>query len=215
MRQFLKINAAFLTVIFCCPPLLAGDWQKPNWSYMDKHRNMTIQTPGAVLPPKGPWQKVGDIQIPKGISAISVRKEPCKHHVSICSDTLFEFDKSTLTPDAEAALKLAAAKVQALGLHPISIEGHTDAKGDDEYNQKLSEKRAERVKNWLLENHVVDPRAKVVGFGKKQPVAPNTNSDGTDNPKGRQRNRRVEIVVDTCTTLQSSAADTTSSTKAQ
>src|SRR5215469_1712757 len=112
MRHLLLTPPAIFISIFCCTQSLAGDWQQPNWSYMDKHKNLTIQKPGEVLPPKGKWIKPGEIQIPKGINAISVRKEPCKHHVSICSDTLFQFDKSTLTPDAEAALKLAAAKVK-------------------------------------------------------------------------------------------------------
>jgi hypothetical protein len=93
--------------------------------------------------------------------------------------------------------------IQKLGPHPVKVEGHTDGKGTEEYNQTLSEKRAERVKNWLLENHVAPVAAvSTEGFGKRKPVAPNTKPDGSDNPQGRALNRRVEIVVDTCKSVE-------------
>ncbi len=76
------------------------------------------------------------------------------------------------------------------------ISGHTDSKGSEEYNQKLSEKRAESVKKWLIENAGVNPKIiEISGYGESRPVAPNTNPDGSDNPEGRQKNRRVEIVI--------------------
>jgi outer membrane protein OmpA-like peptidoglycan-associated protein len=153
----------------------------------------------------GKFQGAGDIAIPKGWAAVKVVKANCKHRVSVCADTLFEFDKSTLTPDAEATLKLVGPKIAELGPHPIKIEGHTDSKGEDAYNQSLSERRAERVKNWLMSNHYIPVSSTIEGFGEKHPVAANTKPDGTDNPQGRQLNRRVEIVVDTCTTLEAPA----------
>ena len=79
------------------------------------------------------------------------------------------------------------------------IEGHTDALGPDWYNDKLSEKRAQVVRNWLVERGFLRPeQATVKAFGKRRPVAPNTKADGSDDPEGRKQNRRVEIVVQTC-----------------
>jgi hypothetical protein len=92
--------------------------------------------------------------------------------------------------------------IENAGPHPVVIEGHTDSVGTDEYNQELSERRAERVRNWLLEHRVVERRAvSTIGFGEKKPVAPNTKPDGKDNPPGRALNRRVEVVVNTCAKL--------------
>ena len=76
------------------------------------------------------------------------------------------------------------------------IEGHTDGKGDDNYNEKLSERRAASVRNWLA-FHGVRTAMTTRGWGKSKPVAPNTKPDGSDDPEGRQKNRRVEITVKT------------------
>jgi outer membrane protein OmpA-like peptidoglycan-associated protein len=89
--------------------------------------------------------------------------------------------------------------VEIIGQYPkarITIDGYTDAKGADAYNLQLSEKRAASVKSWLVQKGGVDgKRIKTKGWGKANPVAPNTNPDGSDNPEGRQKNRRVEITV--------------------
>jgi outer membrane protein OmpA-like peptidoglycan-associated protein len=162
-----------------------------NW---DKIKVGPIQTPGEIQTPKGNWQVPGEIQVPKGIQQIT---EKCKHRLLIKADTLFDFDKYTLTEKSAAVLSQLGPALKQFGVHPITIEGHTDAKGSDDYNQKLSEKRAEIVRDWLVYYKFI-PAASVAGFGKRQPVAPNTNPDGSDNPEGRALNRRVEIVVDTC-----------------
>ncbi|MDP7239531.1 MAG: OmpA family protein, partial [Candidatus Latescibacteria bacterium] len=76
------------------------------------------------------------------------------------------------------------------------IFGHTDSKGSDAYNQKLSEKRALSVKTWLLTNtNISKYLLHTIGLGETQPVAPNEKEDGSDNPEGRAQNRRVEILV--------------------
>jgi outer membrane protein OmpA-like peptidoglycan-associated protein len=78
----------------------------------------------------------------------------------------------------------------------VLIEGHTDGKGTHPYNIKLSENRAASVKKWLVENAGVSgSRITTRGWGETKPVAPNTNPDGSDNPAGRQKNRRVEITI--------------------
>lgn len=77
-----------------------------------------------------------------------------------------------------------------------TIDGHTDGKGDEAYNQKLSERRAESVRAWLAA-HGASLGMATRGWGKKKPIAPNAKPDGKDDPEGRQKNRRVEIAVKT------------------
>jgi outer membrane protein OmpA-like peptidoglycan-associated protein len=78
----------------------------------------------------------------------------------------------------------------------VRVDGHIDSKGRDAYNQSLSERRAAAVKQWLAEKEGLD-RTKMAtrGFGAKRPVAPNAKPDGLDDPDGRQKNRRAEIVL--------------------
>ena len=80
----------------------------------------------------------------------------------------------------------------------IRLEGHTDSIGGRDYNLKLSEARARSVRDWLARNGHVPASAPVRGFGFDRPVAPNRTADGKDDPAGRQKNRRVEVVVDAC-----------------
>jgi outer membrane protein OmpA-like peptidoglycan-associated protein len=85
--------------------------------------------------------------------------------------------------------------IGAGGEGSISIEGHTDSRGDDAYNQRLSLARAEAVKAYLVEKGVAAGRLRTVGLGETRPVAPNANADGSDNEAGRQQNRRVEVIL--------------------
>ena len=77
----------------------------------------------------------------------------------------------------------------------MSVEGHTDSIGSDAYNQKLSERRAENVASALESGGVSAEKVTAKGYGKRYPVAPNSNPDGTDNAAGRAKNRRVEVVI--------------------
>jgi outer membrane protein OmpA-like peptidoglycan-associated protein len=112
--------------------------------------------------------------------------------IKLPSDVLFEFAKSDLTPAAQAALDEVETQLgSAKGA--ITIEGHTDAIGDEPSNQLLSEARAASVQAALQERLGSGFTLDAVGFGESRPVAPNTNPDGSDNPDGRAQNRRVEI----------------------
>jgi outer membrane protein OmpA-like peptidoglycan-associated protein len=116
--------------------------------------------------------------------------------VSLSGDVLFDFDKASLRPDALPMLDKVAALIDAQKPPSVSIEGHTDAKGDDDYNKRLSEQRAESVRTYLVERRQVAPDLlKAVGLGELRPVAPNATATGDDDPDGRQKNRRVEIVL--------------------
>ncbi|MGZ7041332.1 MAG: OmpA family protein, partial [Thermoanaerobaculia bacterium] len=117
--------------------------------------------------------------------------------IDLNADVLFEFDKADLLPKAEETLKKAADVIRERGPKgAVRVEGHTDGKGDDNYNMKLSVRRAESVRNWLTQKGGLSGvNFTTKGFGRTQPVAPNTNPDGSDNPEGRQKNRRVTIVM--------------------
>jgi len=156
------------------------------------------QTPKEIQKPADTWQKPGAIQVPRGIQAIHAEAEKCAQRFQVVSDALFEFDKATLTPNAEETLNALVPLLAKAGKHPARVEGHTDAKGADAYNQTLSEKRAQTVKDWLVARGVLPAATPTAGWGKRHPVAPNAKSDGSDDPAGRQKNRRVEVVLDLC-----------------
>jgi outer membrane protein OmpA-like peptidoglycan-associated protein len=176
-----------------------GNWQVPGEIQQPKG---TLQQPSDIQQPKGTWQQPGEIQVPKGTEAIQVRVVPtnrCEQRLSVVGDALFDFDKSHLRPEAEETLKAAGPEIAKLGGKPTRIEGHTDAKGSDAYNQRLSEARATTVRAWLAGQGLVPAGTPIKGFGKTKPIAPNATPDGRDDPDGRQKNRRVEVVFDTCT----------------
>ncbi len=156
------------------------------------------QVPGQIRAPTGPWQKPGEIQVPKGIQAIHAEKATCEERLTTVADALFEFDKATLNPDAEQTLAVLGPQIAQRGKHPVVIEGHTDAIGSDAHNQALSEQRAAAVRGWLAAHGYVPALTPIKGYGKKRPVAPNAKPDGSDDPVGRQKNRRVEVVIKTC-----------------
>lgn len=114
--------------------------------------------------------------------------------IELAADVLFDFDKANLRPEAGPALEKVVAVLKNYANAATTIEGHTDSIGNDNYNQSLSERRAASVKTWLTSNGATNPMT-TRGWGKKKSVAPNTKPDGSDNPEGRQKNRRVEITV--------------------
>jgi outer membrane protein OmpA-like peptidoglycan-associated protein len=118
--------------------------------------------------------------------------------IELNADVLFDFDKYTLRPEAAETLRKVGQVVSGYPNAPLSIEGHTDGKGTHPYNMKLSENRADAVKQWLVGNAGVQAsRIRTAGLGETKPVAPNTNPNGSDNPQGRQKNRRVELTLQT------------------
>lgn len=115
--------------------------------------------------------------------------------LTLPENVLFDFDAAALRPEAEAALAKIQTVLAEYADAPVEVVGHTDAKGDDAYNQTLSERRAQAVVAWLGGRGVPAARLTAVGRGEAAPVAENAAADGSDNPAGRQQNRRVEIVV--------------------
>jgi len=130
------------------------------------------------------------------VEDLRVKESTTEVRVEMAADILFDFDKAIIKPQADAALHQLSALIVSRGKGNVRIEGYTDAKGSDLHNQNLSLRRAESVRSWLAEKSAIDwARMTAEGMGAKNPVAPNTKPDGSDDPDGRQRNRRVEIVI--------------------
>ena len=116
--------------------------------------------------------------------------------ISLSGDVLFNFDKWEIRPEAEKTLYEIAKVIKELKKENVLIEGHTDSKGSDSYNLKLSTKRADSVKAWFLEKGNLNQVMFLTkGYGEAKPVEPNTHPDGSDYPEGRSKNRRVEIKI--------------------
>ncbi|HWT71103.1 MAG TPA: OmpA family protein [Oxalicibacterium sp.] len=114
---------------------------------------------------------------------------PTSEKVTFAADAFFDFDKAVLKPDGKAKLNDLVSKLQDLNLEVVIAVGHTDSIGSDSYNQKLSVRRAEAVKSYLVSKGVESNRVYTEGKGEKQPVATNKTA------AGRAQNRRVEIEV--------------------
>jgi len=114
---------------------------------------------------------------------------PVAEKVTLAADVLFDFDKSVLKNEGKNKLDDLASKVKAINLEVVIAIGHTDSIGSDAYNQKLSVRRAESVKAYMVSKGVEPNRIYTEGKGEKQPVASNKTKDG------RAKNRRVEIEV--------------------
>ena len=115
--------------------------------------------------------------------------KPMSQKITFAADAFFDFDKSVLKPEAKAKLDDLVSKLAPINLEVIIAVGHTDGIGSDAYNNKLSVRRAESVKAYLVSKGIEPNRVYTEGKGKKQPVADNKTAEG------RAKNRRVEIEV--------------------
>lgn len=122
--------------------------------------------------------------------------KPVYKNISLASGATFELGGSTLSAEGKAAVADTLAKFKGEKIESVIIEGHTDSSGAASFNQQLSEKRAEAVKNEMVANGVDASVIKTVGHGESKPVASN------DTREGRAKNRRVEIKVDAKTRQQ-------------
>ena len=109
--------------------------------------------------------------------------------VTYAADAFFDFNKSVIKPEGKAKLDDLIGKIQGINLEVIIAVGHTDSVGSDAYNQKLSVRRSEAVKAYLVSKGIEKNRVYTEGKGEKQPVADNKTAEG------RAKNRRVEIEV--------------------
>ena len=114
---------------------------------------------------------------------------PAATKITYAADAFFDFDKAVIKPEGKAKLDDLIGKIQGINLEVIIAVGHTDSVGSDTYNQKLSVRRSEAVKAYLVSKGIEKNRVYTEGKGEKQPVADNKTAEG------RAKNRRVEIEV--------------------
>lgn len=154
----------------------SGDcWRNANWT-------PATAAPGCGAPVAAPNAAPAPAAAPAAPVAAASK-------VTYAADAFFDFDKAVVKPAGKAKLDDLVSKVQGINLEVIIAVGHTDSVGSDAYNQKLSVRRAEAVKAYLVSKGIEKNRIYTEGKGEKQPVASNKTTEG------RSKNRRVEIEV--------------------
>jgi outer membrane protein OmpA-like peptidoglycan-associated protein len=124
------------------------------------------------------------------VESLESRRET---RLTLAADVLFRFNKASLTPKARSRLAEVVSRVRAAKPKRATVEGYTDSKGSDAYNDRLSLRRAQAVARALEQRLGGDaPSLRTVGRGEEDPVAEN-EVDGEDNPRGRAKNRRVTV----------------------
>jgi OmpA-OmpF porin, OOP family len=126
---------------------------------------------------------------PKPEPKPEAKPKPVAEKVTFAADVLFDFDKAVIKPEGKSKLDDLANKVRGINLEVVIAIGHADSIGSDAYNQKLSVRRSESVKAYLVSKGIEPNRVYTEGKGEKQPVASNKTADG------RAKNRRTEIEV--------------------
>lgn len=175
----------------------AGDcWHTGTWTPADativgcdgvmaKAAAVPAPTPPAEPPPPPP----PPVAKPEPPLVVPPAPQPVSEKVTFDTDTFFDFDKSILKPEGKSKLTELASRLAGMTVEVVVAVGHTDAIGTDAYNQKLSERRAQAVKDFLLTQNLPADRIYTEGKGEKQPEASNKTKEG------RAKNRRVEVEV--------------------
>ena len=140
-----------------------------------------------------PVPKAGKVGTFPSIDAAKPVKS-CGTVITLEDSVLFDFGSSDLRPEASTTLTNLATVLKDSKAPKVQVQGHTDSISDDASNQTLSEQRAKAVADALTSDGVT-ASIESVGYGETRPIAPNENSDGSDNPAGRRLNRRVEVFV--------------------
>ena len=166
-------------------------WRTGYWSPAIANCECDADIVGAACRPAPPPPAAKPAPAPAPTPAAKPAAKPAvaAQKVTFAADAFFDFNKAVLKPEAKAKLDDLTGKLKGITLEVIIAVGHTDAIGSDAYNQKLSVKRAESVKAYLVTKGIEPNRIYTEGKGKKQPVADNKTTEG------RAKNRRVEIEV--------------------
>ena len=143
---------------------------------------------GAIVPAPAPAPAPA-AAAPAPAPAAAPAPKPAATKVTYAADAFFDFDKAVLKKEGKAKLDDLADKVKGINLEVVIAVGHTDSTGPDGYNQKLSVRRAEAVKAYLVSKGIESNRIYTEGKGLTQPVADNKTREG------RAKNRRVEVEV--------------------
>ena len=205
MNKLVKlVFAASAVVAFSAQAQENIQAKTPTSAYVQDARGVIVRDPFGLCWRTGYWTPAdavpgcdGEIAKPAVVEApaatpappAAVPPAPVSEKVTFAADAFFDFDKSVLKPEGKAKLDDLVSKLQGMNLEVIIAVGHTDAIGSDAYNQKLSVRRAESVKAYLVSKGIESNRVYTEGKGKKQPVADNKSA------AGRAKNRRVEIEV--------------------
>jgi OOP family OmpA-OmpF porin len=165
-------------------------WRDANWT----PATAAPGCDGAIVPAAAPAPMAAPAPAPMAApapapAAAVVPAPMVAEKVTYAADAFFDFNKSVLKPEGKAKLDDLVSKVKGINLEVIIAVGHTDSVGSDAYNQKLSVRRSEAVKAYLVSNGIEKNRVYTEGKGEKQPVADNKTAEG------RAKNRRVEIEV--------------------
>jgi OOP family OmpA-OmpF porin len=164
-------------------------WRDANWTPATAYPGCD----GAAMPPAAPKAAApAPAPAPAAKPAAPAAKPaqpPAATKVTYAADAFFDFDKAVLKPEGKAKLDDLTGKIKGINLEVIIAVGHTDSVGSDEYNQKLSVRRSEAVKAYLVSKGIEKNRVYTEGKGEKQPIADNKTAEG------RAKNRRVEIEV--------------------
>ena len=147
------------------------------------------ETKPAPPPPPKPAPAPAPAPAPEKPKPAPEKPKPVAEKVTFAADVLFDFDKSVIKPEGKSKLDDISNKVRGINLEVVIAIGHADSIGSDAYNQRLSVRRAESVKAYLVSRGIEGNRVYTEGKGEKQPVADNKTKDG------RAKNRRVEIEV--------------------
>jgi OOP family OmpA-OmpF porin len=159
-------------------------WRDANWT----PATAAPGCDGAIAPAMAPAPPLPSGQ-PVQPTPAAPQPPPAATKVTYAADAFFDFDKSVLKPEGKAKLDDLVGKIKDINLEVIIAVGHTDSVGSDAYNQKLSVRRSEAVKAYLVSKGIEKNRVYTEGKGEKQPVADNKTAEG------RAKNRRVEIEV--------------------
>ncbi|BCO26573.1 hypothetical protein MIZ03_1456 [Rhodoferax lithotrophicus] len=166
-------------------------WRDANWTPATALEGCdgAIVAPKAVVAPAAAAPAAA-APAPAAVAAPAPAPAPvAAAKVTYAADAFFDFDKAVLKPEGKAKLDDLVGKVKDINLEVIIAVGHTDSVGTDAYNQKLSVKRSEAVKAYLVSKGIEKNRVYTEGKGESQPVADNKTKEG------RSKNRRVEIEV--------------------
>jgi OOP family OmpA-OmpF porin len=170
-------------------------WRDANWTpataAVGCDGAIVAPAPAPVVPKAAPAPAPAPVAVPAPVAPkpAPAPQPPAATKVTYAADAFFDFDKSVLKAEGKAKLDDLVGKVKGINLEVIIAVGHTDSVGVDAYNQKLSVKRSEAVKAYLVTKGIEKNRVYTEGKGEKQPVADNKTSEG------RAKNRRVEIEV--------------------
>jgi OOP family OmpA-OmpF porin len=146
--------------------------------------------PPPAVPPAAPRvAPAAPVPAPAPAPAPAAPPKPTSEKVTYAADAFFDFDKAVLKPEAKAKLDDLVAKTKGINLEVIIAVGHTDNIGSAAYNQALSERRANAVKDYLVSKGIEKNRVYTEGKGMKNPIASNSTAEG------RAKNRRTEIEV--------------------